>query len=202
MAGKSWREVGVESSSCNLKNSGDYPRGNKLFTLKTHKALSIHLKATKNLKASCMCGITPRPHTRSDLSARCFIAVVIATASACTRGWQQLVTTALICCVFHLIPQKSWQKQSSSVAGKEGVEVCPRFSGHRSYFNNTLKPIPTEPGRATLGYWGVSAELKILWDQREIISWLWNSPNWTAQTRKIRSVMQPSEKKKAKPHKK
>lgn len=79
MAGKSCREVGAESPSCNVKSSGDYS-GNKLFTLKTHKPLSIHLKATK------MCGITPRPQTRSDLSARCFIAVVIATASACTRG--------------------------------------------------------------------------------------------------------------------
>lgn len=48
MAGKSWREVGVESLSCNVKSSGGYPSGNKLFTLKTHKPLSIHLKATKN----------------------------------------------------------------------------------------------------------------------------------------------------------
>lgn len=50
MAGKSWREVGVESPWCNVKSSGDYPSENKLFTLKTLKPLSIHLKATRNRK--------------------------------------------------------------------------------------------------------------------------------------------------------
>lgn len=47
MPGKSWREVGAESPSCNMKSSGDYPSGNKLLTLKTHKPFSIHLKVTK-----------------------------------------------------------------------------------------------------------------------------------------------------------
>lgn len=59
---------------------------------------------------------------------------------------------------------------SSSVAGKEGMDMYPRFSEHKSYFNYTLKPILAEPARANLDYWGVSdAVLKTLQDQRETI---------------------------------
>lgn len=61
MAGKSWREVGVESPPCNVKSSDDYPSGNKLFTSKTHKPLSIHLKAARNWKHHAFVERLPGP---------------------------------------------------------------------------------------------------------------------------------------------